>query len=70
MLAHHRDVGRSWLILFGASCLMFVETGVVKSLGVLLPSIREQMATKTWVVGFAISLTPGFGSIVCEYLIL
>ena len=69
MIVPQRDESRSWLILFGASCLMFIETGVVKSLGVLLPIIREQMATKTWVIGFAISLTPGFGSIICKYFI-
>ena len=45
---------------------MFLETGVVKSLGVLLPDIREQFATKTWVVGFAIALVPGLGAVVCE----
>ena len=47
--------------------LMFLEKGIVKSLGVLLPDIREQFATKTWVVGLAIAFVPGLGSVVCEY---
>ena len=62
----HKDSGRSWLVLFASSTLMFIETGVVKSFGVLLPDIREQFSTKTWVIGFVISLTPGIGSIVCK----
>ncbi|XP_072027746.1 monocarboxylate transporter 13-like [Amphiura filiformis] len=59
-----KETGRSWMVLFASFMLMFMETGIVKSLGVLLPDIREQFSTQTWVVGFAISLTPGFGAIV------
>ncbi len=62
----HKDNSRSWLVLFSSSTLMFIETGVVKSFGVLLPDIREQFSTKTWAIGFVLSLAPGVGSIVCE----
>ena len=62
----HKDNRRSWLVLFASSTLMFIETGVVKSFGVLLPDIREQFSTKTWVIGFVLSLAPGVGSIVCK----
>ncbi|XP_072028551.1 monocarboxylate transporter 13-like [Amphiura filiformis] len=60
-----KDTCRSCIVLFGSSVLMFIETGIVKSLGVLLPDIREQFSTQTWVIGFVISLTPGFGAVVC-----
>ena len=66
-MSDHKDSGRSWAVAVATFLLMFIETGVVKSLGVLLPDIREQFATKTWVIGFAISLVPGFGSMICEY---
>ena len=62
-----KDTRRSWAVVTATFLLMFIETGVVKSLGVLLPDIREQFATTTWVVGFAIALVPGFGSVICEY---
>ena len=48
--------------------LMFLETGVFKSLGVLLPDIREQFSTNTWVIGLATAFVPGLGSVVCEYI--
>ena len=62
-----KDTRRSWAVVTATFLLIFIETGVVTTLGVLLPDIREQFATKTWVVGFAIALVPGFGSVVCEY---
>lgn len=60
-----KDIRRSWAVVMATFLLVFIETGVVTTLGVLLPDIREQFATKTWVVGFAIALVPGFGSVVC-----
>ncbi len=59
----------AWLICFGVFIAMFLETGLVKSLGVLLPDIREEFSTKVWVIGFAISSVPGFGAVSCEYAV-
>ena len=62
----YKDSGRSWIVAVCTSFLLFLETGVVKSLGVLLHDIREQFASQTWIIGLAISLTPGFASIACK----
>ena len=64
----HKDAGWSWVVAACTSFLLFIETGVIKSLGVLLPDIREEFATHTWVIGLAISLTQGFASLTCKYL--
>ena len=63
-----KDQGRSWIVLVAASFLQLIETGMVKCLGVLLIDIREQFSTHTWIIGLAISLSPGFGSIICEFI--
>ena len=55
------------MVLVASSLLNAIDTGIVKSLGVLLPDIREQFSTHTWVIGLAISLSPGFGSIICMF---
>ena len=60
-----RDHPSSWLIAFAAFIAMFLETGTVKALGVMLPTLRQQFSTLTWVIGLSISLTPGFGAITC-----
>ena len=35
----------------------FVWTGAIKSLAVLLPTLQDQMATYTWVIGWVIAIT-------------
>ena len=55
------------MVLVASSLLNAIDTGIVKSLGVLLPDIREQFSTYTWVIGLAISLSPGIGSIICMF---
>ena len=57
------------MVLVATSLLQLIETGMVKSLGVLLIDIREQLSTHTWVIGLAISLSPGFGSIICGVIL-
>ena len=61
-----KDSGWSWAVLAGAFVAMVLETGMVKSLGVLLLELREQFSTDTWVIGLAISLAPGFGAATCK----
>ncbi len=61
------DKGWSWLVCVGSVTAMFLETGTVKALGVLLPVLREQFTTKTWIIGLVISLVPGFGAVSCKY---
>ena len=61
-----KDGDWAWIISVGVFVGMFLETGMVKSLGVLLPDLREQFTAQTWVIGLAISLIPGFGVVTCE----
>ena len=63
-----KDGDWAWIISVGVFVGMFLETGMVKSLGVLLPELREQFSAYTWVIGLAISLIPGFGVVTCELL--
>ncbi|XP_072025020.1 uncharacterized protein [Amphiura filiformis] len=60
-----KDGSWAWLVCFGIFVALFIETGLVKSLGVLLPDLREQFSTQTWVIGLAISSVPGFGAVTC-----
>ena len=63
-----KDSEWSWIVSVGAFIAMFLEVGTVKSLGVLLPELREQFGTQTWAIGLAIAILPGFGAITCKLL--
>ncbi|XP_072025126.1 monocarboxylate transporter 13-like [Amphiura filiformis] len=54
--AHPIDSGWSWMILVAASIMMFIWEGLVKSLSVLLPTLKEQFETHTWMIGLMITL--------------
>ncbi|XP_072026266.1 monocarboxylate transporter 11-like [Amphiura filiformis] len=60
-----KDAGWAWVVSFGIFVAYFLESGLVKSLGVLLPDLREHFSTETWVIGLAISSVPGFGAVAC-----
>ncbi len=60
------DRGWAWLVCLAAFTIMLLETGMVKALGVLLPVLRQQFGTKTWVIGLIISLVPGIGVVICK----
>ena len=66
MVEVEADKGWVWIVCLGSFVAMFLETGMVKALGVLLPALREQFATQTWIIGLIISLVPGIGAITCE----
>ena len=66
MLRVRKDGGWAWMVLLGAFISMFLETGIVKAFGVLLPVIRDEFSTDTWVIGLSISLIPGFGALTCK----
>ena len=55
------------MVLFCVTLVVCFESGIMKSFGVLLLVLREQLVTHTWVIGLAISLIPGIGSFACEY---
>ena len=64
------DSSWSWLVSVGAFLTTLLEIGMVKALGVLLPILRDQYASQTWIIGLTISLVPGFGAISCKHIIL
>ncbi|XP_072014905.1 monocarboxylate transporter 12-like [Amphiura filiformis] len=57
--------GSAWMVCLGTFIIMVLETGMVKSLGVLLPVLQQQFTTKTWMIGLMISLVPGIGVVTC-----
>ena len=61
-----KDTGFSWLVSFASSVVWFLETGIIKSLGVLLPALQCEFSADTWVIGLLVSLIPGYGSVSCE----
>ncbi|XP_072051497.1 monocarboxylate transporter 13-like [Amphiura filiformis] len=58
-----KDSGWAWMISLATFTAVTLETGTVKALGVMLPTLRQQFSTPTWVIGLGISLAPGFGAI-------
>ena len=67
-----KDGGWAWIVCAGAFVALLLETGMVKGLGLLLPALREEFSSFTWVIGLIISLVPGFGAIACKtnYIII
>ena len=57
-----KDGTRSWLVLAVATFIMFLEVGIFKSFSVLLPELKEQFDTYTWIVGSGIAIMTGFGT--------
>ena len=52
---------RSWLVLFFVTLSMGLEVGIIKSFSVLLPDLREQFSSSTWLVGSAIGIIYAWG---------
>ena len=58
---HRPRAGRSrpcgrWLAVLVAWSLWFFWGGLIKGLGVLLPTLQVQFATRTWIVGWIIGM--------------
>ncbi len=62
-----KDTAYSWVVLVGVVFTVFFAFGVIKSFGVLLPELTEQLGTDTWVIGSFISLMTAWGYIVGKY---
>ncbi|XP_072039691.1 monocarboxylate transporter 13-like [Amphiura filiformis] len=60
-----KDRGWAWIITLTSFIATALLTGTVKSLGVMLPTLRQQFSTQTWVIGLSISLTTAFGVVTC-----
>ena len=53
------DGGHAWLILFAISTFYFLSGGFRKSLSILLPTLKDQFETHTWLIGIMLALTHG-----------
>ena len=62
---HDVDSGQAWLILVAISTIMFLSEGLRKALSVLLPTLRDQFETHTWMIGIMIALMHGVKDFVC-----
>ena len=56
---HDVDSGQAWLILLAAAIVFFLGEGLRKALSVLLPTLRDQFETNTWLIGIIIALMHG-----------
>ena len=56
-----KDGVKSWLVLAVVTFIMFLEIGTIKSFSVLLPELKEQFDTHTWIVGSSIAVMTSFG---------
>ncbi|XP_072024524.1 monocarboxylate transporter 2-like [Amphiura filiformis] len=63
-MATSKDNATSWVVLGVVTFSVFLEVGLVKSFSVLLPDIKEQFETLTWVVGSSVSIMIGWGSVI------
>ncbi|XP_072040504.1 monocarboxylate transporter 11-like [Amphiura filiformis] len=50
------DSGWSWMILGAASIIVFLWAGIAKALSVLLPTLKDQFETHTWIIGAMIMM--------------
>ena len=56
-----KDNAQSWLVLGVVTFGVLLEIGIIKSFSVLLPNIKEQLGTQTWIIGSAIGMITGSG---------
>ncbi|XP_072028797.1 monocarboxylate transporter 6-like [Amphiura filiformis] len=56
-----KDNAKSWIVLIGVTFTIFFVVGSIKSLGVLLPVLTEQLTRDTWVIGSCVSLMVAWG---------
>ena len=64
-----KDTAYSWVVLVGVAFTVLFVFGEIKSFGVLLPELTEQLGTDTWVIGSFISLMTAWGYTVGEYVL-
>ncbi|XP_072047230.1 monocarboxylate transporter 13-like [Amphiura filiformis] len=60
-----KDRGWAWMITLSSLISTGLGNGTMKSLGVMLPTLRQQFSTKTWVIGLSISFITAFGAVTC-----
>ncbi len=65
-----RKTDTKWaLVITAASTFtMFLEVGIIKGFSVLLPTLKEQFATQTWIIGSSISIIYGWGYTIGKWM--
>ena len=63
-----KDTLWSWIVLALVTMIVFLEIGMTKCLSVLLPDLREQLSSRTWIIGSSISIVYGWGYALGEYI--
>ncbi|XP_072021815.1 monocarboxylate transporter 6-like [Amphiura filiformis] len=56
-----KDSTRSWFVLAVVTFSMFLEIGTIKGFSILLPDLKQQLDTHTWIIGSSIAIMTGFG---------
>ncbi|XP_072050060.1 monocarboxylate transporter 6-like [Amphiura filiformis] len=60
-MAIKKDTKKSVVILAVVSFIVSLEIGVIKGFSVLLPTLKEQLSSQTWIIGSSISIIYGWG---------
>ena len=62
---YKRDVdhGHAWVYLIGVVIAAALQVGLIQTLGSLLPVLREQFSTSTWLIGLTVSFSNALGVI-------
>ena len=58
---------RGWIAVLGLWCRNFVWVVVAKGLGLMLPTVQEQLYTQTWVVGWITAMVTVAIGLVCKF---
>ena len=62
-----RETARSWLVLGVVTFSIFLDIGIIKGFSVLLPELREQLVSQTWIMGSSIAILTGFGFVLGKF---
>ena len=65
-----KDGKWSWIVLSMLTFIVFLEVGTIKGLSVLLPDIKEQLSSSTWILGSCISFIVGWGYFVGKLVLV
>ena len=59
-----KDCSKSWVVLLAVTFMTFFVMGSIKSFGVLIPTMKEQLNTDTWIVGSCVAIILTWGYII------
>ena len=69
MVIKTKTVWIHWcFILIAEFCSMFLNASITVLLGIVLPTLREQLDTATWSIGWVIAAYSPISSLLCKYV--